>query len=406
LNKAIALLNRKIAMNREKGFSKIVIAISSGSVAIGMSVMIISIAILFGFKDRIRSKILSFSGHIEVTKFSMGDKYQHPPMSVKGQLFNQANKIPEIAYLQPFIYKAAMVKNNEVSKGVLFKGIEEGFNTGSFAGNLLTGEMVKFSDSTYSKDILISQKLSDLLRLNIGDEPIFYFIQDPVRIRKLRVGGIYETGLEGFDENIVIGDIGLARRLNNWEDTSVGGVEIFLKNFEDIDAAEVQIFDLMDYSSQLELVSEKFPQLFEWLKLLDRNVLMIIVIILVVASFNMVSSLIVLIMEKTNLIGTLKSLGAKDSQVQAIFFSTGIRILLYGLVIGNGIGFGFCFLQSKFDLIPLDPANYYMDSVPIAYEWDLFLAINVLTIVVVSLCLYFPTMIIGRMNPIKAIKFS
>ncbi len=395
-----------MTLRGEKGFSRVVIAISAGSVAVGMAVMIISIAILFGFKDNIRAKILSFSGHMEVTKFTLGENYQHPPISTNSQLFLEASNISGVDYLQPFIYKAAMIKNEELSKGVLVKGVDESFNQGAFADNLLEGKMIDYPDSNYSKQILISKKLSDMLGLNLGEEAVFYFIQTPIRIRKLEIAGIYETGLEGFDENIVIGDIGLARRLNNWEDTSVGGVEVFLKDFRDIDRVEAAVFDLMDYSTQLELVSEKFPQLFEWLKLLDRNVVMIIGIILVVASFNMVSSLIVLIMEKTNTIGSLKALGAKNSQVQSIFFSIGVRILLYGIIYGNGIGLGFCLLQDTYSLIPLDPTNYYMDAVPISFEWGFFITLNILTVLVVAVCLYLPTMIIGRMSPMAAIRFN
>ncbi len=405
MNKAVGLITRKLALKGEKGFSKIVIAISAGSVAIGMAVMIISIAILFGFKDKIRSKVLSFSGHMEVTKFSIGDEYQHPPMSVKGDLF-KSEEIPEIDYLQRFIYKAALVKNEEISKGILLKCIDSKFNQGGFKANIEEGRMIQFSDSNYSREILISNKLASLLKLKLNDEPVLYFIQDPVRMRKLQVVGIYQTGLEGFDENIVIGDIQLARRLNNWEDTSVGGVEIFLKNFSDIDKVEPMIFDRMDYYSQLELVSEKYPQLFEWMKLLDRNVLLIIGIILVVASFNMISSLIVLIMERTNMIGTLKSLGARESQVQSIFLGTGVKILGRGLLYGNLIGIGFCFIQSSFGLIPLDPENYYMNAVPISFEWMLFAGINLLTIALVVLCLYLPTLIVNRLKPIDAIRFS
>ena len=395
-----------MTLKGEKGFSRVVIAISSGSVAIGMSVMIISIAILFGFKDNIRAKILSFSGHMEITKFTLGENYQHPPISLNSQLVKEGVDIKGVDYLQPFIYKAAMIKNDELSKGVLVKGVDRSFNAGAFENNLLDGELIDFPDSNYSNQILISKKLSDMLGLKTGQEAVFYFIQTPIRIRKLYIQGIYETGLEGFDENIVIGDIALARRLNNWEDTSVGGIEVFLTDFNDLDRVEAEVFDLMDYSTQLELVSEKFPQLFEWLKLLDRNVIIIIGIILVVASFNMVSSLIVLIMEKTNTIGSLKALGAKNIQVQSIFFSIGFRILFYGILYGNGIGLGFCFLQYYFSLIPLDPMNYYMDAVPISFEWGLFITINLLTILVVAACLYLPTFIIGRMSPIAAIRFS
>lgn len=395
-----------MTLRGEKGFSRIVIAISSGSVAIGMAVMIISIAILFGFKDNIRAKILSFSGHMEITRFTLGDNYQNEPISLESSIVREGPLVRGVDYLQPFIYKAAMIKNEQLSKGVLFKGVDESFNRGAFSDNLLEGSLIDFNDSSYSQEILISQKLSEMLSLGLNDEAVFFFIQTPVRIRKLKIKGIYQTGLEGFDENIVIGDLGLARRLNNWEDTAIGGVEVFLKNFDDIDRVEEEIFDLMDYSMQLEVVSGKFPQLFEWLKLLDRNVLMIIGIILVVASFNMVSSLIVLIMEKTNSIGTLKAIGARNAQVQSIFFSIGFRILLFGILYGNGIGLGFCVLQHFFHVIPLDPVNYYMDAVPISFEWGLFGLINILTVLVVAACLYLPTFIIGRMSPIAAIRFS
>ncbi len=395
-----------MTLRGEKGFSRIVIAISSGSIAIGMAVMIVSIAILFGFKDNIRAKILSFSGHMEITRFTIGDNYQNEPISLESSIVREGSLVRGVDYLQPFIYKAAMIKNEQLSKGVLFKGVDQSFNRGAFADNLLEGSLIDFNDSSYSQEILISQKLSEMLSLGLNDEAVFFFIQTPVRIRKLKIKGIYQTGLEGFDENIVIGDLGLARRLNNWEDTAIGGVEVFLKNFDDIDRVEEEIFDLMDYSMQLEVVSGKFPQLFEWLKLLDRNVLMIIGIILVVASFNMVSSLIVLIMEKTNSIGTLKAIGARNAQVQSIFFSIGFRILLFGILYGNGIGLGFCVIQHFFHVIPLDPVNYYMDAVPISFEWGLFGLINILTVLVVAACLYLPTFIIGRMSPIAAIRFS
>ncbi|GAB3819458.1 hypothetical protein GCM10028895_17930 [Pontibacter rugosus] len=266
--------------------------------------------------------------------------------------------------------------------------------------------MISYADSVSSKDVLLSQKIATKLKLNVGDEAIFYFIQNPPRARKLKVKGIYNTGLEEFDEVFVIGDLQLIRELNNWPDSLVGGVEIVLNDFDKIDQAADQVFEQMHYDLQLEKITDRHAQLFDWLKLLRKNVIIFLVLIIFVATFNMVSTVFIMIIERINMIGVLKAVGATDAQIRKVFYFRGLQLTIKGMVWGNIIGLGFCALQYYFELIPLDPENYYMDRVPISWNVGVILLLNVLTIVLTMLAILVPAAMIARIKPVKAIKFD
>ncbi len=244
------------------------------------------------------------------------------------------------------------------------------------------------------------------MKLHVGDETLVYFIQEPVRTRKLTISGIYNTGLEDFDENVVIGDLRLIQRINGWQDTLVGGFEIFVNDYGKLKETSEAVFDKIDYSMQLEMVEDKYPQLFEWMSLLNRNVVLIVSIILIVATFNMIATLIVLIMERTNMIGVLKALGAKDMTIKRIFVNNGLIILGKGLFYGNLIALTFAVVQYYFKIIPLNAENYYMDAVPISFVWPFIIGVNVLTVLIVGVFLLLPAEIISRIRPVNAIKFN
>jgi lipoprotein-releasing system permease protein len=244
------------------------------------------------------------------------------------------------------------------------------------------------------------------MRLKTGDSLLMFFVQYPPRFKKLAIKGIYETGLEELDDQVIIGDIKLNQNLNNWADTLVGGYEIYIKNFSQLDEVSQKVFEVMDYDMQLEKITDKYLQIFDWLTLLRRNVRIFLVLILFVACFNMVSTIFIMIMERTNMIGLLKALGARNDQVHAIFIYNGLFIILRGMLFGNLIGLGFCALQYYFKLIPLDPENYYMSSVPIEWNWLMIVLLNLLIFVMISLVLVIPVFIISRISPIKAIKFN
>ena len=244
------------------------------------------------------------------------------------------------------------------------------------------------------------------MRLKVGDKALFYFVQYPPRYRKLNVVGIYSSGLEEFDEQYVFGDIQVIQKLNGWEDTLVGGYEVNVTNFADLENSAQVIYDEMDYNLSLVKITDIYYQLFDWFKLLETNISMLLIIIIIVVCVNLLSSFTIIILEKTNAIGTLKALGAKDQLIQRIFLLNGLKMLYKGLFYGNVLGFFICFMQQKFLLIPLDAENYYMSFVPIKIELEPILYVNLIIALFVLFALTIPTFYISKIKPIKSIKFD
>ncbi|MDX5436612.1 MAG: FtsX-like permease family protein, partial [Pontibacter sp.] len=307
---------------------------------------------------------------------------------------------------QPFARKTAIIKTEDEVLGVVLKGVGEDYDLSAMKQNLKSGELISYNDTASSQEVMVSQAIATKLSLDVGDEAIFYFIQNPPRARKLKVKGIFNTGLEEFDEVFVIGDIGLIRELNNWPDSLAGGMEIVLTDFNQIDQVAEQVFDAMNYDLQLEKITDRHAQLFDWLKLLRKNVIIFLVLIIFVATFNMVSTVFIMIIERINMIGVLKAVGATDAQIRKIFVFRGLNLTVKGLFWGNLIGLGFCALQYYFELIPLDPENYYMDRVPISWNFGMIMALNVITLVLTMLAILIPAAMVARIKPVKAIKFD
>jgi lipoprotein-releasing system permease protein len=253
---------------------------------------------------------------------------------------------------------------------------------------------------------MLSSRIADYLKLDTGDEVLVYFVQNPPRFRNLQVSGIYQTGLEDFDDKIILGDLSLIRRLNDWEDERVGGVEVFIDNNIAIGKAHSMLYKNMAADLYVENIEEKYVQLFDWLALLNRNVYIFLALILLVASFSMVSILLILIMERTQMIGLLKSFGATNHMIRRIFITSGTQLLIKGLVWGNIIAIGLGFLQYHYRWIPLDPDNYYMSYVPIDFNLAIILGVNLLTFVLVALSLFIPISMINRIQAIDAIRFD
>lgn len=399
-------LSQRLLNTKEKSFSGLVSNIAIISIAVSLAIMIVSYAILNGFRSEIESKIYSFSGHIQVSKYDIKNSFEENPISIHRKLYTDATNINNIAHIQKYSHKAALLKSTEGVSGIVLKGIGQDFDTSRFYKNMLNGTLPILSDSNYSKQITISQKISDKMKLSIGDSVIIYFVQNPPRYRKLMVTGVYETSMEEFDEAIVFCDIRLNQKINNWNDSLVGGYEIFVQNTNQMDTTITRILEEMDYDMQLEKVSEKFLALFEWLNLLDRNVIIFLGLILLVAGFNIISTLFIMIMEHTQMIGILKSLGATNSQIQKIFFALGLQILFKGLFWGNLLGLSICWIQYYFKFITLDPSTYYMSYAPISWNWDIFLLLNLLIVIAIAIILILPTVIVSKITPIKSIKWN
>lgn len=402
-------ISRRISRVDKNSFSFIVTRIATIVTAFGIVVMLLSVGILEGFKSRIREKIFSFGAHIQITKYDLKKSYEESPLSTNTGLFQHPDSVPGIAHIQVFSNKPGLMRTKNDIMGVVLKGVGTDFNKERFQRNIVKGRFIDFSDSSYSKDIVISEKIANRMNLVPGDPVIMIFSRTSYvapSYKKLYISGIYKTGLEEFDEHFVLGDIRLNQEVNNWPDTLVGGYEIFLKDFDKLDEVSEKIFDHMDYNMQIEKITDKYIQIFDWLELLDRNVSIFMVIILFVASFNMGATLLIMIMERTNMIGVLKALGARNTQIQKIFIYNGAFVILRGMLWGNIIGFGLLALQYYFRILPLDSEIYFMSFVPVEFYWPFFILINVITFLIVTVVLLIPAYLISRMKPVKAIRFN
>lgn len=399
-------ISSRISRSQTSSFSSVIHKIAVASIGLGLAVMIISFLILRGFQENIRNRVVSFGGHLQVTRYTVGTMFGENPVAASQPFAQNPENYPFIEHVQQFAYKPGLLKTPEEVQGVVLKGIGPDFEEDYFKDNMVAGEIPAYTDTGVSTRVVISQKIADKLRLSQGDEVIMYFVQNPPRFRRLQVEGIYSTGMEDFDDALILGDIGLIRQLNLWADSLVGGYEVFVKDFDKINEGQELLYEASNYDYYVEKITDRNVQIFEWLGLLDRNVLIFLIIILFVAFFNIISILLILIMERTPMIGTLMALGARNAQLRSLFLYNGMQMVLKGMLWGNAVGLGLGAIQYYFKLIPLDKQNYYMDFVPIQWNWPLIGLLNVVVVVISLLIMLIPTMIISRIRPIKAIKFA
>ncbi len=399
-------ISKRINKADPETFSATIHKVAIASIGIGLAILIISFLILFGFKSTIREKIVSFGAHLQLTGYGTTNSYESSPISTSSDFFQNIDTISYISHSQVFAYKAGLLSTEDEVYGFIMKGVGKDFNQGQFAKNLIAGNFINFSDSSASNQIVISQKIANVLQLEVGEALQAVFIQENIRRRKLEVVGIYDTGMEDFDEKIILGDISLIQRLNGWDENMVGGFELFVDDFNNLEFYVNQVFEMVGYDYYLQSVKDRYLEIFDWLSLINQNVYIFLVIILFVASFNMISVLLILIMERTQMIGTLKALGATNKQIRNIFINNGLVLVFKGLLWGNLIGIGLCALQFQFQLIPLDPENYYMSYVPIEWDWLTISLLNMLTFAIVAVVLLLPALFISRVSPVRSIRFD
>lgn len=361
--------------------------------------------VLGGFQKTVANKVYGFTGQYQVQRFTMSNAFEESPFSLQSDFAQNYSQIPVIDRVQSFAHKAALIKGDQEVEGVLMKGVGQDFDTLTFKNYLKEGRLIRIPEEGTSNELMVSSVIANRLQLKVGDRIILYFVQDPPRYRRVELVGIYETYLENFDEKIIIGELQTIRNLNGWAKDEIGGLEIFVNK-----KPTRKVFETIEESLDLDLKlidsQDKFLEIFDWLKLLDTNVYVFIGLIGFVAIFNMAAILFILIMERTQMIGLLKALGARNQQIRKIFFWNGMRILGRGLLIGNVIGLGFGVLQDLFHLIPLDPASYYMSYVPIDWNWPIFIAINIGITALTAAVLWIPVLVISRVNPIQSIRFD
>ncbi len=400
-------ISKRISRGYQEGFSSTIHKIAIISIAVGLAASIISFLIMMGFQETVKEKIYSFSGHILITKFSMYNSTEEQPMDFNVDLYKNPENYPYVRHVQEFATKIGVVKTDDDALGVLLKGVGKSFDTLAFRENLVKGDFIQFRDSGYASEVVLSKVIAAKLKKDVGDDIIVHFFQNPPRFRRLKVTGIYETNLsEYFDSRVILTDIGMIQRLNDWPDSVAGGLEVFVTSPEHIDQAGVFIGESMDFDLNIERVRDRFIQIFEWLDLLSRQVNILQIVILTVVCVNMISVLLIMVMERTRMIGMLKALGANNALIRSVFVYNGINLILRGLMFGNLLGLGLCFIQDKFKIIKLNPRDYYMSFVPISWHWEIVVTLNLLALLLITLILLLPTMVISRIMPIRAIRFD
>ncbi len=398
-------ISQRIRKPKSDTFSATVTKLGITSIAVGIAVMIVAFMILFGFKANIVNKLFTLAPQIKISKFTTNQSFDEPAISTETKLFKEWKNILEIAHLQPVAHKTGILKAKEDIHGVLLKGVDKNYNWANFKQNIIAGNVLNYPDSGYSNEIIISKTIASQLNLKVGDSAIIYFLQKPPKARKLKIVGIYETNLEEFDKQLVVGDLALVQRLNNWTKDSVGAYEISLNNFEMLPEAKEKIVELMSPDMNIETAKQRFLPIFDWLILLDRNMVLFLVILFFVACFNIMAVLLVLLMERIPMVGVLKAIGSSDWNIRKIFVYVGINMIAKGVIWGNLIGILICFLQWKFHLIPLDSTNYFISYVPIGWNFGVIILINLITISLVSLVMIVPTFIITKLKLVEAISF-
>ncbi len=404
--KVYYFISKRIRSGLQGSFSSLVSNIAVGIIALGMVISILSTSILEGFKTGIEDKIYGLSGHIMITKFDLNRSFEESPFDKNRDIYLHPDSVYGVRSVQPIIHKPGLLKSDTEIVGIILKGVEKNYNWDLFNKNIVEGKTPTFSDTTYSKEVMISRRIANDLHVKLHDTILLCFVQQSPRFRKVNVSGIYETGLEEFDEHMIMGDAGLIRRLYNLSDSIAGSYEIIVNDFSQLDSTALAVEENLDYDLAYMTVKERYMQIFDWMMLLDRNVLVFLILIIGVGTFVMVSTLLIMIMERTSMIGLLKALGARNYQVRRIFLMNGGYLVLKGLLFGNAIGLSLCWLQYHFKFMPLDPNTYYMNSVPIAWTWDTFMLLNVLFATILMFIQLLPVIMISRISPAKSVKFN
>lgn len=405
--KATRFISSRIFSLSKENLSSVVMKIAIVSIALGIAIMLISIAVVVGFKNQIRDKVVGFVSPIQIQVLNQNESVEETPF-IYDSLLESKLELPFVKSVHVTANKAGIIKTEEEIHGVVLKGVDADYDWTYINSNLVSGEVPQYIGDERSNDVVLSKAIADKMLLNVGDDVRLWFVGDDMKTRgrKFFVKGIYETGLTECDERFIYCDLNQIRRLNGWDENMVGHLEIQLVDETDVYEANNFIY----YTIPTNLVSytarELYPQIFDWLDLQDMNVVIIIVLMLLVAGITVVSMLLIIVLERTSTIGILKSMGANNAFIRKIFLQRSRRILLIGMLVGNVFGIGLCLIQKYTDIIKLSPESYYLSSVPIELNLTHIVLLNVGTFVLWVMMMLIPTMVINNINPSKSIRFE
>lgn len=406
---------QRIYKNRgeDRNVSPPAIHVAVISIAIGLTIMILSVAIVIGFKKEIREKVVGFGSHIQISNFEINPSYELKPVAVSDTLMDYLQSRFNIRRVERFATKPGIIKTADEFQGVVFKGVDEHYDWDFFRSNLNEGTVLNIRPDSAILEALISQTIADKLNLKLGDSFTAYFVQDPPRARKFHITGIYQTYFSDYDKIILMVDIKQIRRLSQWDDDMVSGLEIYVNDYNRLDATADSLYfelqmqkDRFDNTYLTQSIKQRKPEIFDWLSVLDMNVIVILVLMLVVAGFSMISGLLIIILEKASMIGVLKALGQNNTSIRKIFLYLSAFLIGKGLLWGNILSISLCLIQRYFGIVKLNPEVYYLTKVPVDISILSILLINLGTLLVTLIMLIGPSYLVANISPAKTIRFE
>ena len=397
----------RIAIKSDRPFSKLIVRIAIAGVMLSLAVMILTIAIIKGFKTEIQDKVRGYLGDVQITRYDLNNSFEHSPFELDQETRKKLQANPDIEYFYPFATKPAILSANDEIEGINFKGVDKSYNWDYIKQHIISGTIIDFTDSTAAmQELLVSNYTANRLKLKTGDDFIMYFVQNQLRPRKFKIVGIYDIGVEDIDKSFVLGNLNIVKRLNNWKPGQIGGIEIRIKNFKKINKVSADIFESLPQNLRSFSIIENFPNIFTWLGLLDVNTKVLLILMLIVGVINMVTALLIMILERTNMIGMLKSFGASNWSIMRIFLYNAAYLIGIGLLLGNILGLGLGFFQQATHIFKLNQSSYFLAYAPIEFHLLDVLGLNVLTVVVCLVVLIIPSFLISKVSPLKAIRFK
>jgi lipoprotein-releasing system permease protein len=407
---------KRIFGNHEEGkkISSPAVRVATASMALGLTVMLLAVAVVSGFKKEIRNKVIGFGSHIQITNFDSNSSYETTPIAISDTLLQTLRTWPTVARVERFATKPGMVKTDTEAQAMIFKGVDADYDWTFFSQNMTAGRLPRISADSVSAEVAISRLMADRLNLRVGDQFIACFVTgEDVRLRKLSISGIFNTGFSDYDKLYILTDIKQIRRINSWDDDMASGLEIRLTGYDTLDAtAEALYFDMQSRHDRLgntfcaRSIRQLNPPLFAWLDVLDMNVVVILTLMLLVAGFSMISGLLIIILERASMIGILKALGQNNTQIRRIFLYIAARLIVRGLILGNLIALSICLLQKHTGFFRLNPEVYYLTEAPVDLSIAAFVAINIGTFAATLLALVVPSYLVARISPAKTIRFE
>lgn len=399
-------LAKRITLEGNRTFSKLIVRVTIGALALAIMAIILAVAILNGFKGEITEKQRGFFGDIIILKNERNDSYVNSPISLGEKEISRIKENPNVVDVYPYATKAGIMNVKGEVEGVLLKGIDKDYDQNFLSKTILEGDTLNFSSEDADNQLLISSLMANRLNLKVGESFIMYFIQDVVKKRKFTVKGIFTTNSEELDKIYVIGSLDLIRRLNNLEEQQAGGYEVRVKDFNQLFKTTDELNNNLGIELYATNVVMQMQDIFNWLNMLDMNDNIIFVLMVIVAVINMISALLISILERSPMIGMLKALGMRNGNIRKVFLFNSLYLIGYGLLLGNIIAIVLYFFQTQTHFFKLDPSIYYVSFVPMEISWAVVLWLNLSLIVIALITLFIPSMLISRISPIKTIQFK